>query len=153
MQKMSHLDESGRTTMMDVSGKPPAVRYARASGRIEIAAKTAVLIQENAIKKGDAFRIAEFAGIQAAKLTPLLVPLCHPVKLTSVKVRASLEDGFVNVIAEAHAVDSTGVEMEALTAASVALLTIYDMCKAVDGNMRIGEIGLEEKTKHEIGRI
>lgn len=149
MQKLSHVDESGRAAMVDVSGKPFAVRYARASGKIEISAEAAKLIAENAIKKGDALRIAEIAGIQAAKLTPQLIPLCHPVRLTNVIVRASLEEYCVKVVAEARAVDSTGVEMEALTAASVALLTIYDMCKAVDKGMRICGIALEEKTKNE----
>lgn len=151
MQKLSHVDESGRAAMVDVSGKPAAVRYARASGKIEIASGTVKLIAENSIKKGDALRIAEIAGIQAAKLTPQLIPLCHQIRLTNVKVRAKLEADCVRVIAEARAVDSTGVEMEALTAVSVALLTIYDMCKAVDKKMRIGEITLEEKTKNETG--
>lgn len=151
MQKLSHVDESGRAAMVDVSGKPAAVRYARASGKIEIASGTVKLIAENSIKKGDALRIAEIAGIQAAKLTPQLIPLCHQIRLTNVKVRAKLEADCVRVIAEARAVDSTGVEMEALTAVNVALLTIYDMCKAVDKKMRIGEITLEEKTKNETG--
>lgn len=148
MEKLSHIDEAGRAAMVDVSDKKPVVRYARASGRIEISSDTAGIIAENAMKKGDVLRIAEIAGIQAAKRTPELIPLCHPIRLTDVKVRAELGEHFVRVTAEARAVDATGVEMEALTAAAVALLTVYDMCKAVDKTMRIEGVALEEKTKN-----
>lgn len=150
MTEFSHLDESGRARMVDVGGKAAQRRMARASGRIAMAVATAELIRENQIKKGDVLAVARIAGIQAAKRTSELIPLCHPLKLSHVQVDAEVQDAAVAVTCTAQCVDRTGVEMEALTGVSIALLTIYDMCKAVDQGMRIGEIVLEEKTKYDL---
>lgn len=147
MDKMSHLDDEGRARMVDVGEKPVQRRVARARGHIRIAPKTVALIADNNIKKGDVLTVAEIAGVQAAKKTCELIPLCHTVYLTSIRVRARLEADAVVVESEAAAMDRTGVEMEALTAAAAALLTVYDMCKAVDKAMVIGGITLVEKTK------
>jgi cyclic pyranopterin phosphate synthase len=147
MDELTHLDDEGRARMVDVGGKPVQRRIARALGRIRIAPETAALIAENSIKKGDVLTVAEIAGVQAAKRTFELIPLCHTVYLTSVRVRARLDADAVVVESEAAAMDRTGVEMEALTAVAAALLTVYDMCKAVDKNMVIGDITLLEKTK------
>lgn len=148
MDELTHVDDSGKAAMVDVSGKPPMHRVARATGRIELAAETIALIRANNIKKGDVLALAEFAGIQAAKRTSELIPLCHPLHLTKVDVNATLKENGATVTATARCVDRTGVEMEALAAVSVALLTIYDMCKAVDKEMRITDIELREKSKH-----
>jgi len=150
MDELSHVDEQGRAAMVDVSAKPLMHRVARATGRIELADDTVALIRENNMKKGDVLAIAEFAGIQAAKRTSDLIPLCHPLQLSKVDVSADLESDAVKVSASVVCVGSTGVEMEALTAVSVALLTVYDMLKAVDKGMLIHEIALVEKTKHAI---
>ncbi len=150
MDELTHVDDSGKAAMVDVSGKPPMFRVAKAAGRIELAPETVALIRANNIKKGDVLALAEFAGTQAAKRTSELVPLCHPLHLTKVDVTAALEENGATVMATAHCVDRTGVEMEALTAASVALLTIYDMCKAVDKGMRITGVELREKGKHAV---
>ncbi len=136
--------------MVDVGRKPDQLRVARAAGRIALAAGTVALVRENAIRKGDVLTIAEIAGVQAAKRTGELIPLCHPLALTNVTVTATLEEDGIAVTAEARCVGRTGVEMEALTATSVALLTVYDMCKAVDKQMRIGEIVLLEKIKKDL---
>jgi cyclic pyranopterin phosphate synthase len=150
MNELSHVDKNGRASMVDVSAKTPQHRTARASGRIDLAAATIKLIEENNIKKGDVLGVAEVAGIQAAKRTSDLIPLCHPLQISRVQVRAKLVEDGVVVTAEVDCIDRTGVEMEALTAVSVALLTVYDMCKAVDKNMRIRDIVLEEKHKHDL---
>jgi cyclic pyranopterin phosphate synthase len=150
VSELSHVDGEGRARMVDVGGKPEQSRRARASGRIELSADTVRLVRDNAMEKGDVLTVAEIAGVQAAKRTSELIPLCHPLPLTDVKVTASLEETGVTVTAEAACVGRTGVEMEALTAASAALLTVYDMCKAVDKNMKIGEIVLLEKTKVDV---
>ena len=150
MKQMSHLDDEGRARMVDVSAKPVQRRVARARGRIAIAPETAALIRENAIKKGDVLTTAEIAGTLAAKRTFDLIPLCHAVHIGAVRVKARCEDQAVCVDSEVIAVDRTGVEMEALVAVSVALLTVYDMCKAVDKKMVIGEIVLIEKTKLDL---
>jgi len=149
VDKLSHVDEAGRARMVDVSGKQPQRRTARAAGRIELAPATVALIAENNIKKGDVLAVAQLAGIQAAKRTSDLIPLCHPLQLGHVDVTARLEDEGVGIQATVQCVDRTGVEMEALTAVSVALLTVYDMCKAVDKQMRIHDIVLEEKTRND----
>lgn len=149
MDKLSHVDEAGRARMVDVSGKQPQRRTARAAGRIQLAPATVALIAENNIRKGDVLAVAQLAGIQAAKRTSDLIPLCHPLQLGHVDVQARLIDDGVRVQATVQCVDRTGVEMEALTAVSVALLTVYDMCKAVDKQMRIHDIVLEEKTKDD----
>lgn len=150
MNKLSHLDDKGRARMVDVGAKPVQRRIAKARGRIRLTPQTVALIRENEVKKGDVLAVAEIAGIQAAKRTSELIPLCHAVQITSVHVRATLEADGVVVESEAAAADKTGVEMEALTAVSVALLAVYDMCKAVDKQMIIETITLIEKTKEDI---
>lgn len=147
MTKLSHINEAGDANMVDVGNKPDQTRIATASGKILLNAETIKLIQENSIKKGDVLKIAEFAGIQAAKQTPNLIPLCHPLMLTKIDVKARLESDGVYVVATTKTVGKTGVEMEALTAVNVALLTIYDMCKAVDKAMIMKEIKLDKKEK------
>jgi cyclic pyranopterin phosphate synthase len=136
--------------MVDVGHKPQQVRMARASGFISLQPETRKLIRENLIKKGDVLTIAEIAGIQAAKETSRLIPLCHPLQLTKVEVKATLAETGVTVESLTKCTGQTGVEMEALTAVHVALLTVYDMCKAVDKQMVIGNIKLDEKQKTDI---
>lgn len=148
--KLSHTDEKGKANMVDVSIKNTQDRTARATGKIFLQPETLNLIRENQLKKGDVLTIAEIAGIQAAKQTSSLIPLCHPLQLTKVEVKTEMTTDGVTVHSMARCIGQTGVEMEALTATSVALLTIYDMCKAVDKKMVIGEITLTEKTKHDI---
>ena len=145
--KLSHVDGAGRASMVDVSAKPRVRRTARAAGRIELAPETVALVRANALAKGDVLATARIAGIMAAKRTAELVPLCHNVEIEHVGVELVLDGGGVAIEATASCTDKTGIEMEALTAVSVAALTVYDMCKAVDKNMRIGEILLLEKTK------
>ncbi len=146
-KKLSHVDETGRARMVDVSHKPQVNRMARAQGFIYLNQETIHMIRKNQVKKGDVLGIAEFAGIQGAKNTSQLIPLCHPLRLTHIEVKASLQDQGVLVTSMVKTNDSTGVEMEALTAVTISLLTIYDMCKAVDKNMEMGPIRLLEKTK------
>jgi cyclic pyranopterin phosphate synthase len=147
---LTHIDSKGKAVMVDVSSKPPMVRVAGAIGFIRLHAETIKLIEENLIKKGDVLTVAEIAGIQAAKLTPQLIPLCHPLLLSSVDVKATLGIQGVEVNSIVRCTGATGVEMEALTAVQVALLTIYDMCKAVDKQMEISGVRLISKTKTEI---
>lgn len=146
-ERLSHLDESGRAKMVDVGNKAVVRRTASAEGRISLQPETVRLIRENLIKKGDVLTIAEIAGIQAAKQTHLLIPLCHPLPITSVDVKAQVDGGGVYVRAEAKCTGRTGIEMEALTAVQIALLTVYDMCKAVDKEMQIDGVHLIEKKK------
>jgi len=146
-KKMSHIDPAGKANMVDVSQKADSIRTAVAEGFIFLEPGTIRMIRENTIKKGDVLSIAEFAGIMAAKKTPELIPLCHQLNLTKVGVEAEIRESGVQVTAFAKCIGQTGVEMEALTAVSVALLTIYDMCKAVDKNMKISDIVLVEKNK------
>jgi len=136
--------------MVDVSPKPHQKRTAIASGKILLAPNTLTLINDNAIKKGDVLTVARIAGIQAAKQTANLIPLCHTLLLSKVDVETTVTTDGVDVTATVICQGQTGVEMEALTAVSVALLTIYDMCKAVDKQMTIGNITLNEKTKESI---
>lgn len=136
--------------MVDVGNKPMQHRMAAAAGIIFLAPETIAMIRENVLKKGDVLTLAEIAGIQAAKETSRLIPLCHPLQLTKVEVKTALNDEGVAIIATARCLGQTGVEMEALTAVSVALLTIYDMCKAVDKNMIIRDIHLIEKHKSDV---
>ena len=150
MDDLSHVDDQGRARMVDVGPKVPQRRLARATGIISVSATTADLIAENHIKKGDVLTVAEIAGIQAAKRTAQLIPLCHPLVLDKVDVKLNVEEDQVVAISEVTCVGRTGVEMEALTAVSVALLTVYDMCKAVDKEMRIGDIFLVEKVKRDV---
>ena len=148
--ELSHTDSQGRARMVDVGGKIVQRRIARASGRIILARSTVDLIRENQMKKGDVLTLAQVAGIQAAKRTSELIPLCHPLTLDSIHVEMALDDEGVTAKSEVRCIGRTGVEMEALTAVSVALLTVYDMCKAVDKSMRIGEIHLIEKVKQDV---
>jgi cyclic pyranopterin phosphate synthase len=143
----SHVNKKGEAHMVDVGRKPDQEREAKASGKIWLQPETLELIEQHALKKGDIFPVARIAGIQAAKETSRLIPLCHPLQLTKVSVEFTSEVDGIKVFTTAKCTGKTGVEMEALTAASVALLTIYDMCKAVDKQMKIGEIELLEKTK------
>lgn len=145
--KLTHTDESGKANMVDVSGKPDQLRTATASGFIHLSQETLNLIRQNEIKKGDVLTIAEIAGIQGGKRTSELVPLCHPLAITKMDVNAVLKNAGVEVTAFARCTGKTGIEMEALTAVSIALLTIYDMCKAVDKAMVISDIRLIGKTK------
>lgn len=148
--ELSHIDNNGKANMVDVGGKPQQIRQAKATGFIMLSSETVILIKENQMKKGDVLTVSEIAGIQAAKQTPSLVPLCHTLMITKVDVKATLLDNGVRVDSLVKCVGQTGVEMEALTAVSVALLTVYDMCKAVDKNMVIDGITLLEKTKQDL---
>ncbi|MCK9398518.1 MAG: cyclic pyranopterin monophosphate synthase MoaC [Bacteroidales bacterium] len=150
MNELSHVDEGGKARMVDVSHKKDQLRIAKASGHIRMDPGTIRLIRENQVKKGDVLTVAQIAGIQAGKKTSELIPLCHPLPITKIEVLTDLQENGVTVTAEARCVGQTGVEMEALTAVSVALLTIYDMCKAVDKGMVISEVKLMEKSKTDI---
>ena len=150
MSKLSHLDNKGKAIMVDVGNKPDQERTAKASGFIHLQPETIRLISENLIKKGDVLTIAEISGIQAAKQTPALIPLCHNLMLTKVDVKTSIIENGVRVESLVKCTGKTGVEMEALTAVNIALLTIYDMCKAVDKQMKITDIKLDSKEKSAI---
>lgn len=150
MAKLSHTDSEGNARMVDISGKAIQLRVAKASGQILLSPDTLNLITQNLLKKGDVLTIAEIAGIQAAKRTSELIPLCHNISIDKILVNATLNTSGVTVNSEVRCKGITGVEMEALTAVSVGLLTIYDMCKAVDKTMVIREIHLIEKTKTNI---
>ena len=141
----THLDPLGRARMVDVTPKDPSHRRAIARAKVFMSADTASAVARGAIGKGDVLAVARVAGIQAAKRTPELIPLCHPLLVGAVLVNFRIEDTYIEIEAEVETVDRTGVEMEALTACSVAALTVYDMCKAVDRAMRIGEIRLVRK--------
>jgi len=147
---LSHTDSAGKASMVDVSNKPTHIRSATAYGHITLTSKTIRLIRENQVKKGDVLTVAEIAGIQGAKRTSELIPLCHPLPITKLDVKAMLNETGVSVESLARCVGQTGIEMEALTAVSVALLTIYDMCKAVDKTMVISEIKLIHKTRENL---
>jgi cyclic pyranopterin phosphate synthase len=145
MSELSHVDDSGAVRMVDVGDKPVSRRRARARAVVRMAPETALQLAE--LPKGDALAAARLAGIMAAKRTSELIPLCHPLPLTHVAVELQVGDGVVEIEASAETAAQTGVEMEALVAASVAALTIYDMAKAVDPGMEIGEVRLLEKVK------
>jgi cyclic pyranopterin phosphate synthase len=153
--KLSHLDESGKASMVDVSGKPDTQRSAMARGEVVMLPHTLALIREGAIKKGDVLSVARLAGIMAAKRTSELIPLCHPLPLTLVSVDLELDEGLpgVRITANVSCTGKTGVEMEALTAVSVAALTVYDMAKAAEKTMRIQNIRLVEKHGGRSGDI
>jgi cyclic pyranopterin phosphate synthase len=150
MDQFSHLNNEGKANMVDVGGKPQQLRMAKASGFIHLQTETIQLIKENLIKKGDVLTVAEIAGIQAAKETSRLVPLCHPLMLTKVEVKTTVKNDGILIESLVKCTGQTGVEMEALTAVSVALLTVYDMCKAVDKQMIMGDIKLDLKEKKNI---
>jgi cyclic pyranopterin monophosphate synthase len=145
--RFSHTDNEGKARMVDVGDKPIQKRVAVAEGFIRLQPETVRLIKENLMKKGDVLTVAEIAGVQGAKRTSELIPLCHNLLLTKVKVVAMLEETGVKVTAEVHCTSQTGIEMEALTGVNIALLTIYDMCKAVDKTMEMSDIKLISKTK------
>jgi cyclic pyranopterin monophosphate synthase len=147
MKKLTHADEKGKAVMVDVGDKEIQTRIARASGHIILAAGTLKLLSENLLKKGDVLTVAQIAGISAAKQTSSLIPLCHNIVLDNVKVELIPDGNGVSALSEVSCKGRTGVEMEALTAVSVALLTVYDMCKAVDKGMTIDKISLTEKIK------
>ena len=149
MSELSHYDESGQASMVDVSAKQASRRTATASAFVELSA--AVLAALPANPKGNPLEVARFAGIQAAKRTADLIPMCHPLSLTHVDVQADVVDGGVRIVATVATVGPTGVEMEALTAASVAALTVYDMTKALDKSIVIRSIQLEEKSGGKSG--
>ena len=144
--KLTHIDGDGAARMVDVSAKPATAREATASGRIAMSAEALAAIRDGAVKKGDVLAVARVAGIMAAKRTADLIPLCHPLPLSGVTLDLAVEEGGVTVTATARTTHSTGVEMEAMTAVSVALLTIYDMAKALDRGIVIGEIRLLAKS-------
>ena len=148
---LTHLDSSGQAHMVDVLGKEMTRRRAVSKCRIEMAAATASIIAKGDASKGDVLAVARVAGIQAAKRTSELIPLCHPLMIGSISIEFGIEESHVSVTAEVETLDRTGVEMEALTACSVAALTIYDMCKSVDKNMVISELALWEKTGGKSG--
>jgi cyclic pyranopterin monophosphate synthase len=153
MAKLSHLDDQGRARMVDVSDKEVTSRVAVARGAIQMRPETLELILKGKVEKGDVFSVARVAGIMAAKKTPDLIPMCHPLAITSVKVDLAPAENPTRVEIEAivRVSGKTGVEMEAMTAVSVAALTIYDMCKAVDREMSIGEIRLVKKSGGKSG--
>ncbi len=145
--RLSHLDEQGRARMVDVGAKPDTLREATARGRVRMQPETLALVQGGNVPKGDVIAVARVAGIMAAKRTGELIPLCHPLPITSVEVDVRPDDGAstLEIEATARTVGKTGVEMEALSAVSVAALTIYDMCKAVDRGMTIEAVRLVRK--------
>ncbi|HAF04221.1 MAG TPA: cyclic pyranopterin monophosphate synthase MoaC [Spartobacteria bacterium] len=147
MRRLTHIAADGSARMVDVSVKPRSARTAIAAGKIRLRRETLELISQNKIAKGNVFATARIAGIQAAKQTAQLIPLCHTLPLSEVKIDIVTSNDGAEVKCTARTVAQTGVEMEALTGVSIALLTIYDMCKAVDKEMKIGDIRLIEKTK------
>jgi cyclic pyranopterin monophosphate synthase len=151
MSELSHVDEQGRVAMVDTSAKAPTARRAVASARVVMSPETIEAVRAHRTPKGDPLETARIAGIMAAKRTAELIPLCHPLPLTHADVRAELRADGVHIEAEASTTAQTGVEMEALTAAAVAALTVYDMCKAVEKGIRITDVRLEEKTGGKSG--
>ena len=150
MNELSHIDNNGKANMVDVSNKTNQKRIAVAEGFISLAPETIDIIKKNLVKKGDVISIAEVAGIMAAKRTSELIPLCHNLNLSKADVKADLKEDGIKITSTVVCIGQTGVEMEALTAVSISLLTIYDMCKAVDKSMIIKYIKLIEKQKSEI---
>jgi len=150
MKELSHTDANGKANMVDVGLKPDQLRTAEAEGKISLTSETVRLIRDNEMKKGDVLTIAEIAGIQGGKKTSELIPLCHPLSITKLDVRAKLVDDGVVVKSLARCTGKTGIEMEALTAVNIALLTVYDMCKAVDKKMSMDTIHLISKNKTDI---
>ncbi|GII89554.1 cyclic pyranopterin monophosphate synthase accessory protein [Sphaerisporangium siamense] len=151
MSELSHIDESGAARMVDVSAKDVGVRTARATGRVLLSPEAVAVLRSGDVPKGDAIGVARIAGIMGAKRTPDLVPLCHPIALHGVKVEIVVVDAGVEITARVKTADRTGVEMEALTAVSVAALAMVDMIKAVDPAAVIGDVRVEEKTGGKTG--
>jgi cyclic pyranopterin phosphate synthase len=152
-KRLSHISHDGRAQMVDVSAKPLSARTAVATGRIKLAPATLELIAKDQIAKGNVFATARLAGIQAAKQTAQLIPLCHTIPVSDLKIDIVTSFGGAEVTCTARTVAQTGVEMEALTGVCVALLTIYDMCKAVDKEMQILDVRLVTKTKRPIASL
>jgi cyclic pyranopterin phosphate synthase len=150
MQRLTHIDGDGRAQMVDVSAKPMSKRRAVAIGKIQLKRGTLELIAKDQIAKGNVFATARIAGIQAAKQTAQLIPLCHTLPLGDVKIDIVTSNEGAEVTCAAQTIAQTGVEMEALVGTTVALLTIYDMCKAIDREMRISGVRLLSKTKHDV---
>ena len=148
MSELSHIDETGAVRMVDVGGKPLSRRRAVAHAQVQMSPETSRRLHD--LPKGDALATAQLAGIMAAKRTSELIPLCHPLPLSHIEVTLTVEEGSVEITAVVETTAQTGVEMEALTAASVAALTIYDMCKAIDKAMLIGDLRLVEKVKEQV---
>ncbi len=153
MNRLTHLADDGSAQMVDVSAKEQSAREAVAAGQIQLRRATLDLIAKNQIGKGNVFATARVAGIQAAKETSQLIPLCHNLNLSHVEIEIATSASGLKVKCVARTVAQTGVEMEALTGVAIALLTIYDMCKAVDKEMRITDIHLLKKTKREVGEL
>ena len=153
MGELSHIDEHGKARMVEVGDKPETLREARARAAVVMQPSTLELIRRNAVQKGDVLTVAKIAGIMAAKRTSELIPLCHPLPLTSVdlRFRFNAEEGKIDIESVARVTGKTGVEMEALTAVAVAALTVYDMCKAVDREMSITDVRLIEKRGGQSG--
>lgn len=147
MKNLTHTDKHGKAVMVDIGEKEIQTRIAKAQGHIKLAPATVSLIKENQMKKGDVLSVAQIAGINAAKQTGTLIPLCHNIALDNILIDLSIDKYGVTAISEVKCKGKTGVEMEALTAVSIALLTVYDMCKAVDKSMVIDKIELTEKVK------
>ena len=148
--EFSHIDEQGKARMVDVSGKPRVKRTAQAAGFIRLAPETLELIRSSRIEKGEVLSTARIAGITGGKRTSDLIPLCHGIGIDSISVDFEMTESGIEITSRAVCVDKTGIEMEALTAVSIAALTIYDMCKAVDKGMEITGIRLIEKTKEQV---
>ena len=148
--EFTHFDKNGKAKMVDVSHKPKVRRTASAIGKIYLQKETIKMIKENEIKKGDVLTVAKIAAISGAKRTTELIPLCHNISIDNIEVNFTIQEDCIDIKSKAICTDKTGIEMEALTAVSIATLTIYDMCKAVDKTMIISEIRLLEKTKEEI---
>jgi cyclic pyranopterin phosphate synthase len=151
MERFTHLDESGAARMVDVSGKDVTARTATASGRVLLSPTVVAMLRGDGVPKGDALGVARVAGILAAKKTPELVPLCHPLAISAVSVDLEVHDSGVVITANVRTTDRTGVEMEALTAVSVAALTVVDMVKAVDKDAVVTDVRVEEKTGGKSG--
>jgi len=155
VEKLTHMDDAGRPRMVDITGKPDTIREAVAKGVVRMQAATFQLIKQGGTAKGDVLTVAQLAGIMAAKRTPDLIPLCHPILIGDIKVEFSPDEAnsTIEITATAISTGKTGVEMEALTATAVAALTIYDMCKAVDRGMKIENIRLVRKSGGKSGTI
>ncbi len=155
MSELTHVDDSGRPRMVDITGKPDTVREAVARGTVTMKPSTLEQLETGSITKGNVLAVAQLAGVMAAKQTPGLIPLCHPLLIGDIKVDLSLDEGnsTVEITAMVKSTGKTGVEMEALTATAVAALTVYDMCKAVDRGMKIGNIRLIKKSGGKSGTI
>ena len=155
MKKLTHMDESGRPRMVDITEKPDTHRQAVAKGLVRMQPATLELINKGQVAKGDVLSVAQLAGIMAAKQTPNLIPLCHPILISDVRIEFDIDDkeSTVVITATVESTGKTGVEMEAMTATAVAALTIYDMCKAVDRGMKIENIRLIRKSGGKSGTI